>query len=128
MSETSNRPLSPHLQIYRPQITSVLSILHRITGVLLAGGLLVLVAWLSAAATGRNAFEAVQSALFSIVGLLAMLGITGAFFYHAFNGVRHLVWDAGWGFDLRNVNWGGWAVLILATALTAGVWIRGLTS
>ena len=77
MSETSNRPLSPHLQIYRPQITSVLSILLRITGVLLAGGLLVLVAWLYAAASGRDAFETVQTALFSVVGLLAMLGITG---------------------------------------------------
>ena len=92
------RPLSPHLQIYRRQLTSVLSILHRITGIGLAVGLLYLVCWLVAAARGAESFDALQSFNGSIIGRLLLLGWSVAFFYHLLNGIRHLAWDLGYGF------------------------------
>lgn len=119
------RPLSPHLQIYRPQITSVLSILHRITGAALAVGTLLLVYWLVAIAGGPDTYDAAQSLMGSIVGRLLLLGWTWALFYHLANGVRHLFWDAGKGFELPTVAASGWAAVILATALTLASWIAG---
>ncbi len=88
---TDNRPLSPHLQVYRPQLTSVLSILHRITGVALAIGTLLLVWWLIAAAAGPGAYDAAQGFIGSILGRLLLLGWTFALFYHLANGIRHLL-------------------------------------
>ena len=93
------RPLSPHLQIYRLQITSVLSIFHRITGVALATGTLLMTAWLVSAATSPDLFYSVQAFIFSWLGTLLLFGWTVALFFHFFNGIRHLVWDAGYGFD-----------------------------
>ncbi len=117
-----NRPLSPHLQIYRPQLTSVLSILHRATGVFLSLGALALVYWLLAASQGADAFAAAQGVLGSFVGRLLLLGSTFALFYHLGNGIRHLVWDAGFGFDLRSVTVSGWIVVGAAAVLTLLSW------
>lgn len=122
---TDHRPLSPHLQIYRPQITSVLSILHRITGVLLALGTLLLVYWLLAAASGPSAFATAQGLIGSWLGRLVLLGWTFALFYHLCNGIRHLCWDAGLGFDLRTVSRTGWAVVAGSAILTLAAWIAG---
>ena len=121
----ADRPLSPHLQIYRPQLTSVLSILHRITGVGLGVGTALLVWWLAAAASGPEAFAAVQAFNASILGRLLLLGWTFALFYHLCNGVRHLAWDAGWGFELGAAYRSGWAVVAGSAALTVIAWIAG---
>ncbi len=120
------RPLSPHLQIYRPQLTSVLSITHRATGVALAVGTLLLVWWLVAAATGPEAFAFVQEVLGSLIGRLVLLGWTLALFYHLCNGIRHLFWDIGRGYELRSAYASGWLVLIAAVVLTALAWYWGL--
>jgi succinate dehydrogenase / fumarate reductase cytochrome b subunit len=93
------RPLSPHLQIYKPQISSVLSIAHRITGVALSVGTLLMTAWLVAAATSPDAFYNVQAFIFSWFGTLLLFAWSTALFYHFFNGLRHLGWDAGYGYD-----------------------------
>jgi len=121
---SADRPLSPHLQIYRWQLTSVLSILHRATGVALSAGTILLVWWLIAAASGPEAYEGVQDFLGSWIGLLLLFGWTLSLFYHLCNGIRHLVWDTGYGVSLRGARMGGSAVLA-ATALLTGVtwWI-----
>jgi len=119
------RPLSPHLQIYRRQLTSVLSILHRFTGIGLAVGLLYLVCWLAAAASGLEAFDRLQSFNGSPIGKLLLLGWSIAFFYHLLNGIRHLAWDAGWGFELPAAYKSGYAVLIGTVALTLAAWVIG---
>src|SRR3546814_2392413 len=89
---TTERPLSPHLQIYRPQISSVLSILHRATGIALAVGTLLLVYWLTAAAAGPEAFSTAQALIGSFIGRLFLFGWSFALFYHLGNGIRHLAW------------------------------------
>ena len=122
------RPLSPHLQIYRPQITSVLSILHRITGGALAAGTLLLVYWLAAIAGGPDTYAAAQSVIGSVIGQLLLFGWSWALFYHLTNGIRHLFWDMGRGFELRTVSLSGWAVVALSLALTLAVWIAGYAS
>ena len=118
-----NRPLSPHLQVYRPQLTSVLSILHRITGIGLAIGTLLLVWWLIAAAIGPTAFNTVQSFIGSIIGRILLLGWSFALFYHLSNGIRHLVWDAGKGFELTTAYASGRLVVAGSVVLTAISWI-----
>ena len=116
------RPLSPHLQIYRPQITSVLSISHRFSGVVLAVGLLVLVYWLAALASGDAAYAQALALLGAWpVQLLLFLG-SFAFFYHLANGIRHLWWDSGRGFEISQVYASGWAVIVAAGALTLLAW------
>ena len=120
------RPLSPHLQIYRPQITSVLSILHRGCGLALALGSLFLVWWLVAAASGGGAFAAAQSFWGSWLGLLMLFGWTYALFFHLCNGIRHLVWDAGWGFELKETYASGWTVVAASGVLTLIAFIWGL--
>ena len=122
---TDNRPLSPHLQVYKPQLTSVLSILHRLTGIALAIGTLLLVWWLIAAATGPEAYDAAQSFIGSILGRLLLLGWTFALFYHLANGIRHLAWDTGWGFELDKAYMTGWLVVIASIVLTLASWIAG---
>jgi len=119
------RPLSPHLQVYRPQITSVLSILHRITGAALAAGTLLLVYWLVAIAGGPDTYDAAQSVIGSIIGRLLLFAWSWALFYHLANGIRHLFWDAGIGFELRTVTISGWTAVILSFALTLAAWIAG---
>ena len=124
------RPLSPHLQVYRWQLTSVLSILHRASGVFLALGVVPLVGWLVAAAAGPAWFDCAQQIAGSIIGRTLLFVWTGAFFYHLLNGLRHLAWDAGWGFELSTTYRTGWAVLVVSTVLTIvawglGYWARG---
>lgn len=125
MSDQS-RPLSPHLQVYKPQLTSVLSILHRGTGVVLALGTLILVWWLAAAASGPEYFDYVQGYIGSPLGMLILFGFTFALFYHLCNGIRHLFWDAGYGFELATVYRTGWWVVGAAVILTVGSWVVGL--
>lgn len=122
----NQRPLSPHLQVYRPQITSVLSILHRITGLFLAFGSLFLVLWLVALASGPERYTAVLEALVSPFGLIMLAGWTFAVFYHLCNGIRHLFWDAGMGFELAQARTSGWAVVVVSTLLTVAVWAGAL--
>jgi succinate dehydrogenase / fumarate reductase cytochrome b subunit len=120
------RPLSPHLQIYRPQISSALSIFHRITGCALAVGSVLLAWWVIAAAAGPAAFENAQWFLGSWLGLLMLFGWSAALFYHLCSGIRHLAWDAGWGYDLPTMHKTGYAVLIATGVLTVLAWIIGL--
>lgn len=120
---TDRRPLSPHLQVYRPQLTSVLSITHRATGVALAVGTLLLVYWLVAAALGPQAYAQAQSVLGSKLGQLLLFLWTWALFYHLCNGIRHLFWDAGYGFEIPTVYKSGKAVLIASVVLTLLLWI-----
>src|SRR5580658_10426847 len=122
------RPLSPHLQIYRWQLTSVLSILHRMTGIALAVGAILLVAWLGSAADGPASLAKMQWFLGSWIGLLLLFGWTVALFYHLCNGIRHLVWDTGHGLDLKSVYAGGWAVLGATAVLTIIAWVAGLSA
>ncbi len=119
----SNRPLSPHLQINRPQITSVLSSLHRITGVALAVGVPLLVWWLAAAALGPDAFQTVYAFWRSWFGQLLLLGWTFALSYHLCNGIRHLAWDLGYGFDPETAALTGWLVVAGAGGLTLVTWV-----
>lgn len=120
---TGNRPLSPHLQIYRWQITSVLSILHRFTGVALVFGALLLAYWLTAAVYGPEAFARAQAFMGSWFGRLILFGMTFALFYHLANGVRHLAWDVGWGFELVTLRRTGIVVVVVACVLTVLAWI-----
>jgi succinate dehydrogenase / fumarate reductase cytochrome b subunit len=120
------RPLSPNLQIYRPQLTSVLSITHRFTGVLLSAGAVLLVVWLLAAAAGPQPYAALDKLLGSWLGLALLFVWTFSLFVHLCNGVRHLLWDAGYGFELRTIYASGWAVLAVSALLTLAAWIAGL--
>ena len=122
------RPLSPHLQIYRPQLTTVLSISHRTTGLALVLGTLLLVWWLVAAATGPEAFGRVQRFAGSWLGILVLLGWSFALFWHLCMGLRHLSWDTGWGLDIPNVYRTGWAAVVAAAVLTVIAWIAGFSS
>ena len=120
------RPLSPNIQNYRPQLTSVLSILNRITGNILSVCAVVLVIWLVAAATGPRAYGAVQGAIASWPGQIVLFGATFAFFLHLCGGIRHLVWDTVRGFDLRSIYASGWAVVAASVVLTVAAWIASL--
>ena len=121
------RPLSPHLQIYRPQLTSLMSITHRATGVFLSFGTLVLVYWLMAAAAGPQAYQQAQSLLGSWASLLLLFAWSFSLFYHLCNGIRHLFWDAGMGFDLKTTYLTGYLVLVATFTLTALAWTLALT-
>jgi succinate dehydrogenase / fumarate reductase cytochrome b subunit len=120
--EKTQRPLSPHLQIYRPQLTSVLSITHRATGIALLVGTLVLVYWLLAAASGAEAYGSAQQLLGSWLGRLVLLGFSFALFFHLCNGIRHLFWDAGLGFELKTAYASGNAVVIVSIGMTVLAW------
>ena len=113
-----DRPLSPHLQVYKPQWTSVLSILHRITGVALAVGTLLLVWWLVAAASSTAYFAYVQGIMASWPGIVLLIGWAFALYYHLCNGIRHLFWDAGIGLELGPARLSGTIVVVAAAALT----------
>ena len=122
------RPLSPHLQIYRPQITSMLSILHRLTGVGLALGAVLFAYWLTAAAHGPEAFARANAFFVSGFGRLVLFGLTFAFFYHLANGIRHLAWDIGLGFEMKTLNLSGIVVVAAAFALTLAAWVAAYAS
>ncbi len=123
-----DRPLSPHLQIYRPQLTSVLSITHRASGLLLALGTVALVYWLVALAAGPQAYAEARALIGSLAGRLALLLWSLALFYHLCNGIRHLFWDAGYGFELGTVYRSGYAVLAATVLLTAIAWACALAA
>ena len=112
------RPLSPHLSIYRPQWTSVLSIVHRVTGVALALGVALAAWWLLAAASGPDYFAVADGFLTSWLGGLILLGSLWALAYHSLNGIRHLVWDAGFGLELQQAELSGKLVAGGSVALT----------
>lgn len=120
-----DRPLSPHLQVYRWQITNTLSILHRLTGVALGVGTLLMAYWLIAIAAGPEVFATAQSFVGSIVGRIILLGFTFALAFHFSNGIRHLFWDSGRGFELTTVHTSGWIVVIASVVLTLATWILG---
>lgn len=124
----ASRPLSPHLQIYRWQITSVLSILHRFTGLALSLGTLLLVWWLAALASGPDAFATAQAFVGSWLGRLLLLGWSFSLFFHLANGIRHLFWDAGYGFEIKTTTASGWAVVVASVALTVIAWVAGLAT
>jgi succinate dehydrogenase / fumarate reductase cytochrome b subunit len=117
------RPTSPHLEIYRWQIGNSLSILHRLTGVALAFGLMLLCYWLVSLAGGERAYASAMDLITGPVGLLCLVGWTFAFFFHLLNGVRHLFWDAGYGFERTQRHSSGWFAVIGALVLTVAVWI-----
>ena len=116
------RPLSPHLQVYRPQITSVMSILHRISGIVLSFGAFVLAWWLLAVAQGAEGYARAAGYLASPLGKLALFGFSFVLVYHLLNGIRHLLWDAGWGYKLPQVYRSGYVVIALTFVFTAAIW------
>ena len=120
------RPISPHLQVYKPQITSVLSIFHRITGVALTFGLILLVAWIFTLSLGEDYFEYFVMFIKSWFGLLILFGFTFALNYHLCNGIRHLFWDAGYGYEIETVHKSGLAVLVVSFVLTTLIWYLAL--
>jgi succinate dehydrogenase / fumarate reductase cytochrome b subunit len=122
---SDNRPISPHLQVYSWSATMALSILHRITGVGLGLGLLLLTWWLVAAASGPDYFDFVQGIMSSIIGRVIMFGFTLALFVHMCNGIRHLVWDAGYGFEIKSAQTSSVIVVVAAIALTIITFILG---
>lgn len=121
--EQANRPLSPHLGVYRWQISNTLSILHRMTGVVLSLGALALTGWLVSLAAGPDAYLGVVDVLGSPPGVLLLFGWTFCFFYHLCNGIRHLFWDAGHGFELRQARRSGLVVVAASIALTLALWL-----
>ena len=128
MSNTSSqdqRPLSPHLQVYKPMLTTAMSIVHRMTGVALYFGSLLVIWWLVAAATGASYFSMVDGFFGSWFGRLIMFGYTWALIHLAIGGVRHLIWDTGRGFELATVEWMARANLAGSVGLTVLVWIIG---
>jgi succinate dehydrogenase / fumarate reductase cytochrome b subunit len=118
----SVRPLSPHLFIYKWQLTMVLSILHRATGVALAVGTLLVLALLVTLAAGPDAYAIVRGFCASPFGLVLLVGWSWALCFHLFNGIRHLLWDTGWGFEIPRAYATGWSVVVLSLVMTALIW------
>lgn len=116
------RPTSPHLGIYRWQIGNTLSILHRLTGIALAFGLLALCYWLMSLAGGSQAYTAAVRLFASPAGVLCLMGWSFAFLYHLLNGVRHLFWDAGYGFERAQRHASGWFAVLGSIVLTLCLW------
>lgn len=123
----TNRPLSPHLSVYRWGVSNTLSIVHRATGVILAAGGAVLAAWLVGVASGPDAYLGVMGWLGSSPGLLLLLAWSFSFFYHLCNGIRHLCWDAGYGFEIPRARATGLAAVGAAVALTVAFWVLALS-
>lgn len=121
-----HRPLSPNIQIYRPQLTSVLSIVNRISGVVLAGCAVILVVWLNAAAGGHRPFAVVHAIIGSWPGQIMLLCGILAFFLHLLGGIRHLVWDSVHGFELSAIYASGWVVVGASVVLTALAFVASL--
>lgn len=126
--DRGNRPLSPHLQVYRPQITSVLSIFHRITGVGNSIGAVLVAWWFIAAAVGADAFAFIDGLLTSWIGHLVLIGFAFSLCYHTCNGIRHLLWDAGYGFEIEEATLSGYIVVIAAGIFAFGLILFGALS
>ena len=126
-ASSSKRPLSPHLQVYRLPLTAMMSITHRATGIANIIGLLVMTWWLVSLSNGPDAYTYFLSFADSIVGKIVLLGWTWSIFYHLCNGVRHLFWDAGYLFEIKNAYIASCVVLATSLALTAMTWLCVLT-
>lgn len=116
------RPLSPHLQIYRPLINMVMSIVHRITGAALYAGSVLLACWLVAAALGPDEFNFVNGLFGNWLGQIVLFGYTWALLHHMLGGIRHFIWDTGRGLDIPTVNFLSWASIVLSVVLTLALW------
>lgn len=119
------RPLSPHLQIYRPMFTMMMSMMHRITGAALFFGTFILAWWLISAASGPAYYSYVNVFVGSWLGRLVLFGYTWALIHHMLGGIRHFIWDTGRMFDRKALEVSAWAMLISSIALTWVVWIAG---
>lgn len=122
MSAPDTRPLSPHLQVYRLPMTAKMSITHRLSGVILMGGMLLLAAWLVALAMGADAYAQLMGWAHHPLGLVILFGWSLAFYYHLCNGIRHLIWDMGYLFKLDNARRAGWVVQLATVILQAVTW------
>jgi len=120
------RPLSPHLQVYKPQLTSTMSIAHRVTGVVLSVAAFALVWWLVALAAGPDAYATFTDCAGTLPGQVVLFAITATLMYHLCNGIRHLFWDAGRGLDLDTTYKSGYAVLAVSLLLTIAIWVVAL--
>lgn len=120
-----NRPLSPHLQVWRPTITYVMSIVHRITGAALYFGTVLFVIWVVAAASGPDAFESVSWLYGSVIGQIVLFGYTWALMHHMLGGIRHFIWDFQVAMDPPAANKLGWATVIGSVSLTILIWVVG---
>lgn len=118
----SERPLSPHLQVYRWQYTMTLSILHRITGCAMSAGLLLFVYWLIALAEGPESYARAEQLFAHPLIKLVLAGLSFCFFYHLMNGVRHLVWDTGHGLERKSARRSGWVAFLAAVICTGFFW------
>jgi succinate dehydrogenase / fumarate reductase cytochrome b subunit len=121
-----HRPLSPHLQVYKWQLTSVMSLLHRATGIALSVGALYLVIWVVFASASPRTYAMFQSFNISVLGRIVLGGWLFCAFYHLSNGIRHLFWDMGYGFELKDAYRSGWIVVAVSAAATIISWIVGL--
>jgi succinate dehydrogenase / fumarate reductase cytochrome b subunit len=117
------RPMSPHLSVWRWHITMATSIAHRVTGVALYVGALIAAAWAVTLAAGHEAYACFKAVMGSPIGLIVMFGLTASFFYHLANGIRHLVWDAGHGLDVKSANASAVFVFAFTAAATIAVWV-----
>lgn len=118
-----DRPMSPHLQVWRWHVTMFTSILHRATGMALYVGVLLVAGWMVALASGAHAFNDYRALLGSPLGLVVLFGLTVSFLYHLANGVRHLVWDAGKGFEPKTADMTGWAAIVFGVVAAVLIWI-----
>ena len=121
----AERPLSPHLQIYRPMLTMMMSIAHRITGAGLAIGIALLAWWLVAVSMGPEHYECVQTFFGSFIGRALLFAFTWALIHHMLGGIRHLIWDTGTGLDKTTIEVFAWATIIGSILLTVLVWVIG---
>lgn len=119
----SQRPLSPHLSIYKPAITMVTSIIHRITGVALYFGTLLLAAWLIAAAISEDCFNTINSLFSSWLGMIVLFGYTWALMQHLAGGIRHFVWDMGAGLEKQTASKIAWATVVFSVIATILIWV-----
>lgn len=122
----TSRPLSPHLQIYRLPFLAKLSVLHRATGIALSVGVLYLTVWVVCASASDVTYAKFQAFNSSIVGRVVLGGWLFSMFFHLFNGIRHLFWDLGYGFELKDADRSGWIVVAVSLVATAISWIAGL--
>ena len=121
----SKNPLSPHLQIYRWQISSLISIIHRITGILNFLGLIFISVWISSAGISENSFEYFSVFLKSFIGRFILIGFTWSMSYHLLSGIRHVFWDLGYGYEIKTANFSGILVILCSLILTIVLWIIG---
>lgn len=126
MNTSSNRPLSPHLQVYRLPMTAVMSISHRITGAILAGGSLLITAFLVSAMMGEGPYETVRAFAGSWFGLVILFGWSFCLYYHLCNGVRHLIWDTASMLSKKQAAISGWIVILSTILMTGATWCFAL--